>query len=115
MAVLIIEDEPVFRANLLDRLLLARMDVVSAPDGLIGMGFAEDPSLQIDAVVADLHLGGSIGGAQIVETVLRRCPAARIVIISGRYDLLDLNWILRGWTLMPKPFPLRALAEHLAN
>ena len=69
MSVLIVEDEPVFRANLLDRLLLAGMDVVSAPNGPIGMCFAADSTLHFDAVVADLHLGGPIDGSHIAEMV----------------------------------------------
>ncbi|MBE7212274.1 MAG: response regulator, partial [Gluconacetobacter diazotrophicus] len=111
MSVLIVEDEPVFRANLLDRLLLAGLDVVSAPNGPIGLCFAEDPTLRFEAVVADLHLGGGIDGACIAEAVQKRHPGAKVVITSGRYDLLDLTWMSRGWTLMPKPFRLRSLAE----
>ncbi|MBE7211569.1 MAG: hypothetical protein INR65_11170, partial [Gluconacetobacter diazotrophicus] len=53
-------------------------------------------------------------GARIAEVVQKRHPDAKVVITSGRYDLLDLTWMSRGWTLMPKPFRLRSLAEHLA-
>ncbi|MBE7210340.1 MAG: response regulator [Gluconacetobacter diazotrophicus] len=113
MTVLLVEDEPITRDNLAQQLEWAGLKLVTATSGKTAMEELRRRGSHFDALVTDLHLGDGIDGAQVAEEMERGYPRARIIIMTGRFDLLDMRWQERGWILIPKPFAAARLVAAL--
>ncbi len=90
--ILVIDDEALIRAVLLEYLELDGYQVMDAPNGKVGMRlFREEP---FDLVITDIVMPEKDGIEAIGE--LRRCfPETKIIAISGGGRSLKANYVLR--------------------
>lgn len=104
LSVLVVEDDPIVLPFL--RLALARLGyaTLAAPDCASALATAEDPDVQIDAVLADIQLPDGNGG-QVARRIRELRPEAGVVLMSGSPE--QLAWAGGGdgsLTLVAKPF-----------
>ena len=78
--VLVVDDEEIARKNLVHVLDREGYDVSSAPDAESGLRELE--RLEFDVVLTDLRMG-KVGGMDLLETVRRRHPETRVIIVTG--------------------------------
>lgn len=113
MGVLVVEDEEVARENFSAELRHAGMAVTAVANGASALRVLKEGSERFEALVTDLYLGDGVHGATIAAEMQRRYPRARIVVMTGRHDLLDIRWREHGWVLLAKPFPAKRLVATL--
>ncbi|MBS1192526.1 MAG: ATP-dependent protease La 1, partial [Nitrospirae bacterium] len=78
--VLIVDDEEVARKNLSHVLGKEKHYVVTAPDA--ERGLEELERSEFDVVLTDLRMG-KVGGMDLLETVRRKNPETRVIIVTG--------------------------------
>lgn len=115
--VLIVDDEPIVR-NLV-RLALSQQGYAV----MDANGPSEAEALcrtlrnqQIDLLIIDHRLAGSIG-REVAEGVLRHCPAAKILIISGwsYQHVQEEDGFLPGSSFLQKPFTPQQLLSSVES
>jgi len=104
LSVLVVEDDQIVLPFL--RLALARLGYVTlaAPDCASALATAEDPGVQIDAVLADVQLPDGNGG-EVARQIRELRPDAGVVLMSGSPE--ELVWAGHNdasLTLVAKPF-----------
>lgn len=83
MTVLLVEDEVLIRHFLACELQDAGLEVVevgNADDALVVLQSRTD----IDTVITDINMPGSIDGLRLAYAVRNRWPPIRVVVVSGR-------------------------------
>ena len=112
---LVIDDEPALRELLADFLtLLVGVETVDvAADGTAGLAlFARHP---YDLVLTDYLMPG-LTGAEVVEALQRRNPAAKIVMLTGSAIDQDIAGVReRGVTVLAKPVSLDRFSAVIAE
>ena len=85
--------------------------VLTAEDGAAGLNIVDSQS-QIDLLVSDVGLPGSISGRQLADTARQRRFDLKVLFITG-YDLSTADSVLldAGMQVMKKPFSLTAFAD----
>src|SRR5512137_2831574 len=78
--VLIVDDEEIARKNLAHVLGKEHFDVVASPDA--EQGLRELERSDFDVVLTDLRMG-KVGGMDLLETVRRKHPETRVIIVTG--------------------------------
>ena len=78
--ILIVDDEEIARKNLSHVLGKELYEVVTAPDA--EQGLRELALSDFDVVLTDLRMG-KVGGMELLETVRRRHPDTRVIIVTG--------------------------------
>ncbi len=78
--VLVVDDEEIARRNLSHVLTRERYDVVTAPDAESAL--REIGAAEFDVVLTDLRMG-RISGMDLLETVQKRFPETRVVVVTG--------------------------------
>ncbi|MFZ5595464.1 MAG: response regulator transcription factor [Bacillota bacterium] len=88
--VLVMEDEPGIRMVLKMALSDEGHEVVTVPDGKLGMQSLEEESTLPDIVLVDLFMPG-ISGCQVVESMCARARLKNIpiIILTGS----DVDWV----------------------
>jgi CheY-like chemotaxis protein len=82
-SVLVVEDEAIIRLDLVTALTAHGFDVVEAGDAATGLELFR-ANQQINAVVSDLALPGSMSGYQLVQAVRLERPNCTIIIATGK-------------------------------
>jgi CheY-like chemotaxis protein/HPt (histidine-containing phosphotransfer) domain-containing protein len=112
LKILVVDDDDVSR-ELLDMLLMRQgYRTVKAGSGEQALALLEEPSSLPDAILTDLQMPGLSGSALAAE-LRRRCPAARLVAISGSAPAASAIEGYDGFLL--KPFRMEALREILTR
>jgi DNA-binding response OmpR family regulator len=110
---LIIDDEPMIRMMLADRLTQVGHRVSEAADGAKGLkAFAQQPA---DLVLCDLYMPEK-EGLETIQELRRLYPAVRIIAMSGgdrksSEDFLPLATALGADSAIHKPFDLDRLVD----
>ncbi|HYC64648.1 MAG TPA: response regulator [Reyranellaceae bacterium] len=117
--ILLIEDEPALRAEILEHLIRRRHRVIAvgslaeALEALDGAGGTVP-----DAIVSDIRLPDGDGVHFYVENA-RRFPNTRWILMSGNHDLVRVGNQLKSAGDLPpcavvdKPLPLRLMDRFL--
>lgn len=79
--VLVVEDEFLLRADLVDGLRARGLSVVEAPNGM--MGWAVYLATSIDVVLTDIRMPGEIDGVELAKRIRSVDPGAKIIAVSG--------------------------------
>ena len=115
--ILVVEDEPQVRANVVRQLRSLGYTVAEAADGTAGVAAFEAAKPPFDLLLSDVIMPGPLSGKLLAAEVARRWPAARIVFMSGfteissvRHERLD-----EGALLLSKPFRKLDLARMVRN
>jgi DNA-binding NtrC family response regulator len=107
--VLVVEDEPLILMDIADTLTFAGFTVVEASSADRAVALLAS-GLDIDFLVTDVDMPGLLDGIALATHVIATVSTARVVITSGRYDMMTA--LPHGATFMSKPVsPERLLRE----
>ncbi len=113
--VLVVEDEPVVRALVLDVLEHLGHRAIEAADGPSGLRILQSDEL-IDLLITDVGLPG-INGRQRADQARERRPELRVLFMTGYAENATLarGFLRPGMELITKPFAVDALAARLRS
>jgi hypothetical protein len=111
--VLVIEDEPIVRAVIVEMLAEQGYRTLEAVDGLIGLKILQS-SERIDLLVTDIGLPG-INGRQVADQARETRPRLKILFITGYAESVAMSgdFLRPGMELVTKPFDLDHLAQRI--
>jgi PAS domain S-box-containing protein len=111
--VLVVEDEPVVRALIVEVLHDLGYNALEAFDGPSGLKILES-SQRIDLLVTDVGLPG-INGRQLADYARSFRPDLRILFITGYAEnaAIASGFLDPGMEMMTKPFAVEALATRI--
>ena len=111
--ILVVEDEPMVRASVVQQLQSLGYEVVEAADGVAGLAALAAADGQYDLLLSDVVMPGGMNGKALADEVALRWPAIKIVFMSGftegaivRHGRLDKEVLL-----LNKPFRKAELAQ----
>ncbi|MCP3982494.1 MAG: PAS domain-containing protein [bacterium] len=112
-SVLLVEDDPAVRE--MTNLLLKGLGYEVHPAGSVDEALKLLPQLErLDLLLTDVMLTGGRSGQEMAAEIRKARPETRIVFMSGYTDnILDAEWLDRGYVLLNKPFRRAKLAETL--
>jgi len=113
--VLVVEDEPVVRALVLDILRDLGHRAMEAEDGPSGLRILQSTE-PIDLLITDVGLPG-INGRQLADQARERRPDLKVLFMTGYAEgaALASGFLQPGMELMTKPFALDTLAARLRD
>ena len=110
--ILVVDDEDVFRSNIVRMLMMHGFEVGSAEDGVQALeALAEE---DFDVVLLDLKMPG-IGGVDVLRSIKQTESTARIIVLTGHVahdtgsDLIELG----AFDSLIKPVEERKLLEAI--
>jgi hypothetical protein len=111
--VLVIEDEPVVRAVVIEMLAEQGYRTLEAVDGPAGVKILRSGEL-IDMLVTDIGLPG-MNGRQVADQARETRPGLRILFITGYAESAAMSegFLQPGMELITKPFDLDHLAQRI--
>jgi CheY-like chemotaxis protein len=112
--VLVVDDEPVVRALIVEVLQDLGYITIEAADGRSGLRQVETDR-RIDLMVTDIGLPNGMNGRQLAEAARARCPALKVLFITGFAESAAVgNGVMQpGTDIMIKPFSLDTLADRV--
>ncbi len=116
--VLVIDDEPVLRALIVEVLVEAGYRVLEAGDGAGGLRVLES-GVRIDLLVTDVGLPGGMNGRQVADAARLSRPTLRVLFITGFADIAAVghagSWggLEPGMGVLTKPFPVASLTAKI--
>jgi two-component system, response regulator PdtaR len=106
--VLVVEDEPLVRLDIVDFLVREGFDVKDAPNADEAIRLLEsDPSIQV--IFTDIDMPGSMDGLKLAAVVRDRWPPVRLVITSG-HKVVDVVDLPDGGVFFSKPYDQSVIA-----
>ena len=113
-SVLLVEDDPMVRKQLVLQLKRMGYGVTAAPDGDAALSIVEDAE-RFDLLLTDVVLPGGYTGPQLAEEVLKRRPNMKVLFTSGYTEdaITHSGRLELGVHLLPKPFRRVDLARKL--
>jgi len=108
--VLLVEDNEAVRATTADFLTESGLTVRTAADAAEALALLERDAF--GAVLSDIIMPGEMNGTALALAIRRRWPDLPVVLISG-YSDRALEAQDQGFTVLPKPMDLNAVARQL--
>ncbi|HEY9722477.1 MAG TPA: response regulator [Oscillatoriaceae cyanobacterium] len=108
--VLVVEDDPDYRANLVEWLAGSGYDVQEAANGQEAIALASDAGF--DVVVTDLRMP-EVDGLELLEWFKATYPDTAVIFLSGQATVQDAIKALREWggfDFLEKPIELPVLS-----
>ncbi|AVE05645.1 response regulator [Pseudomonas palleroniana] len=106
-AILVLEDDEIIRALMVDVLEDFGARVTSFPSADEGMIYLERGDAPVDLIVSDIQMPGLLNGYDLSKVVAHRWPSVPVVLTSGNTKLAaELGKSVR---FLPKPWSV----EHL--
>ena len=108
--ILVVEDDPDFRANMVEWLEDSGYAVQAAADGAEAIALAGDAPFQV--VVTDLQMP-EVNGLELLEWFKATSPATAVIFLSGQATVQDAIKALREWggfDFLEKPIEMAALS-----
>jgi PAS domain S-box-containing protein len=111
--VLVVEDEPVVRAVIVEMLAEQGYRTLEAADGPTGVKILRS-SERIDLLVTDIGLPG-MNGRQVADQARENRPGLRILFITGYAEgaAMAEGFLQPGMELITKPFDLEHLSQRI--
>ncbi|MDB5657590.1 MAG: Two component sensor kinase/response regulator hybrid protein [Cypionkella sp.] len=100
--VLVVEDSPLIRLNVLDILVRAgheALEAENADEAILILEARED----IDLVFTDVTMFGSMNGIDLCHYVRISWPRIKLIVASGTVYLRE-NSLPKGWRFLSKPY-----------
>ncbi len=112
--VLVVEDEPSVRAVVVSLLKKLGYEVIEAGDGQEALERLDEVD-GVDLLFTDIVLPGGMTGQDVADEVAKRRPGAKFLFTSGyAAGALDEGGrIAQGAELLPKPYPMKVLANRV--
>jgi len=111
--ILLVDDDELIRQSMQSSLELMGHHLTTASSGEAALQQVES-GLQPDVVILDMNMPG-LGGSGTLPPLRALCPGLPIILATGRVDqrALDLVEAHAPVALLPKPFDMATLREHL--
>jgi len=106
---LLVDDEPVFRNSLAQRLRIRGYEVAEAANGSEALR-AMDQDRTIDLIITDLTMPG-LRGAHLIREIRNTRPSARIIVLSA-YEGEEAPGV---WCCLEKPLRLDDLIRAIES
>jgi CheY-like chemotaxis protein len=110
--VLVVEDEPLIRAYLVDAFEDAGFAVLDAADGDCAVRMLEQSAHRVCALFSDINLPGSMNGVLLAKHARRHWPWIAVVLASGRPKPEDLAMPANA-RFFQKPYAINSVVEHV--
>jgi CheY-like chemotaxis protein len=111
--ILIVEDEVLTRFTLAEWLRAEGHDVVEAVSADEAVVVLASPMVEVDAVISDVQMPGSMNGLEFARHIHKEFPALPVILVSGH--VLENEAKEAGAALFfRKPYDLVKLSEHIA-
>jgi two-component system, response regulator PdtaR len=110
--VLLVEDEPVIRACLVEAFEDGGFAVLDAADGDGAVRILEQNACRVCVVFSDINLPGSLNGVLLAEHARKHWPWVRVVLASGR-PKPDNFEISPGTRFFQKPYGINSVVDHV--
>jgi PAS domain S-box-containing protein len=111
--VLVVEDEEIVRALIVEVLQDLGYNVLQAADGPGGLNILQSPD-DIALLITDVGLPG-MNGRQLADAGRERRPDLKIIFVTGYAEsaMLNSGKLEPGMTVVTKPFAVNALEDHI--
>jgi len=113
--VLVAEDEDALREMVVQVLTVQGYTVLAANSGKKALEVWEQANRPVDLLLTDLVMPGGVMGAELAETLLKRCPGMKVIYTSGYSPGMagrDAS-LLGNRNFLPKPFSIGRLAQFV--
>lgn len=104
-SILIVDDEPIIRLNMVDFFTDEGFQVFEAEDADHAIAVLE-ANASIEIVLTDVQMPGSMNGVKLAHFVRRRWPPTLLVVASGAFAIPEADLPLDA-IFIAKPFDLR--------
>ena len=108
--ILLVDDDSDVRTVVRDVLEVSGYQIWEASDGLEALNIWKTQASQIDLLLADMAMPGSLNGRQLADRLRREQPGLKVIFMSGHIPNLALKTQFHGCFLQ-KPFSPEGLAE----
>jgi CheY-like chemotaxis protein len=109
--ILIVEDEPIIRANAASAIEDEGFEVIEAANADEAIRILESRS-DIRVVFTDIHMPGSMDGLKLAHAVRGRWPPIKIIVTSGRQRLTEHD-LPEGGRFVAKPYRPSRIVDTL--
>lgn len=109
--ILVAEDEPLIRMDIVETLAIDGFQVLEASDGSEALRLIDDPD-NFAMVVTDVNMPG-VDGIDVAVRARERHPEIPVLFVSARTDLLSLPRTPRPLSHLTKPFNMPDLARKV--
>ena len=113
-AILLVEDDPDIRDFVARTLLGLGYTVREAADGKSALESLETDA-PVELLLSDMTMPGGISGRDLVIEARRRCPALKILCMSGYSDQVVASLMPLDYSLLEKPFLKHDLARAVRS
>jgi len=112
--VLVVDDEPMVRALVVEALRELGYGAIEAGDGAEGLAVLQSP-VRIDLLVTDVGLPGGMNGRQMADAARLSRPGLKVLFITGYAEtaVVSHGHLDAGMHLLTKPFSMDALAGRI--
>ena len=108
--ILVVEDEVLIRLLIVDILVEAGFKVIQAASADEALKVLQS-SVEVDLVMTDIRMPGSLDGVELVSRVRANWPTLRIVIVSS--DASSLRPDLPADAVIAKPFSPTEIVDRV--
>lgn len=113
IAVLVVEDEPIIRMDVVDQLEEGGFQVFEAPDADRAIKILEaNPAIRV--LFTDVDMPGSMDGLKLAAAVRDRWPPIRIVVASGLRKV-NLDALPGDSRFFSKPYNVNEIAATMRS
>jgi CheY-like chemotaxis protein len=111
--ILVVEDEPVLRANVRSVLTRLGYRVLEASHGRAAVEVWKQHRAEIQLVLTDMVMPGGMTGIDLAAELLRQDPKLKVVFASGySADIASNDFpMVEGLNFLSKPFEVQKLAQ----
>jgi CheY-like chemotaxis protein len=110
--ILVVEDEPLIRAHLIEAFEDAGFAVLEPADGDNAVRILEQNAPRVRALFSDINLPGSLDGVLLARLARRHWPWIAIVLASGRPKPDDLA-MPENVRFFQKPYAINSVVGHV--
>jgi CheY-like chemotaxis protein len=111
--VLVVEDDAIVQLELVDWLAELGLAVLTADNADEAIALL-DSHPQIELLLTDVRMPGSMDGIRLAHHVAERWPPVKIIVLSGVFET-SLDELPGGSMFVPKPYLLEALWRALSQ
>lgn len=102
ITVLVVEDEPLVRINIVSTLEDEGFLVMDAGNAQEAMGILADSPV-VNVLFTDVDMPGAVDGLELARMVKERHPPIQVIVTSGHRNVVDSDLPADG-QFMPKPY-----------
>jgi two-component system, response regulator PdtaR len=111
--ILVVEDEPLLRMDIVDHLSDQGFQVFEAGDGDEAISILEK-NLNIRLIITDIDMPGSMDGLKLAEAVRDRWPPVKIIVVSG-HRVVEITDLPDGSMFFSKPYSRSHLVSSMRD